>query len=122
MLSEESASRFFVWLREQVGRLASDPEVQKAYLQELGTWDCLDELAEEFDTYYTTLLQEGRLRDIQLQTLDLLDAELRRISGQENAPLWYGAEALHAPEWSRIRQLAKDALRSLDLDLNQAEG
>ncbi len=78
---------------------------------------------EEFGTYYTTLLQEGRLRDMQLQALKSIGRRAKahqcgkkmRRSGME-------PRLLHAPEWSRIRQLAKDALRSLDLDLNQAEG
>jgi hypothetical protein len=106
-------------LREEVERLASEPSVQEAYLQELGTWDNLDELALEFDCSYVSLTREGRLLDAQIQALALLNAELVRISGQENAALWYGIEALRGPGWEVIRKLARDGLQSLDLGLKE---
>jgi hypothetical protein len=98
-----------------VERLASEPSAQEAYLQDLGTWDNLDELALEFDCSHVALSREGRLQDAQIRALELLNSELVRISGQENAALWYGSEALCRPEWEVIRKLARDALQSLDL-------
>jgi hypothetical protein len=88
MLSEDSAARFFQMLREDLQHLASDPPGQEAYLRELGTWDCLDELAEEFDQPYTTLKSESRLSEAQALVLGRLDAAIERISGEENAVLW----------------------------------
>jgi hypothetical protein len=114
MLSEESLARAFSNLREEVGHLASDPAAQKAYLQKIGTWDSLDELALEFDHSYQTLNSAGRLSEVQALAFGLLSAELGRMSGPENAELWHGDDGLQRSEWSAIRRLASEALRCLD--------
>jgi hypothetical protein len=114
MLSEESALFFFQQLKEEVRRLASGPAVQEAYLRSLGTWDCLDEWALEFDHSYTTLQSNDQLSRSQALALSRLDVALARISGDNQAALWYGTQALQAPEWSEIRSLAGEALSCLD--------
>ncbi len=114
MLNEESAARVFSNLREEVGHLAGYPADQKTYLQKIGTWDSLDELALEFDHSYRTLKSEGHLSEAQALAFGLLSAELGRISGRENAELWHGDQGLQRPEWSEIRRLAREALRCLD--------
>ena len=113
MLSEEGRAGMFRNLKEEVRRLASDPTVQEAYLRWLGTWDCLDELALEFDHSYRTLESDGRLLPSQALTLGRLDFALARLS-EDKPALWYGTEALQAPEWSEVRKLAGEALSCLD--------
>jgi hypothetical protein len=116
MLNEESTLFFFQKLKEEVRRLASDPSVQEAYLRSLGTWDCLDELALEFDHSYTTLQSNDQLSRSQALALGHLDIALARMSGDKHAALWYGSEGLQEPEWSEVRKLAAEAHRCLEGD------
>jgi hypothetical protein len=101
VLNEESAARILQNLREEVKHLASDPPVVEAYLRELGTWDCLDELALEFERSYSTLSSEGRLSEAQGLALGLLNTELERISGHKDAVLWYGTRLFIDPSGVR---------------------
>lgn len=97
-----------------VRALAADAEEQEVLLQELGTAPCADELGlvfgDAFDVVRETLPEPVRRAALQL------DNHIREISGSENADLWT-VDALHsAPEWVRVRHLARDVLRQLNED------
>ena len=84
-------------LVEAVERLAAPADEQLAYLQNLGTYPLLDELALEFDDAF------GPSRSASPASpwageLKRLDAKLSAMSGPDNAPLWT-PQALHGPEW-----------------------
>src|SRR5260370_125088 len=83
---------FFKFLKEEVRCLASDRSVQEAYLRSLGTWDCLDELALEFDHSYTTLQSNDQLSHSQALALGHLDIALARRSGDKHEAPWYGCD------------------------------
>jgi hypothetical protein len=98
-------------LRVALEHLAADPDAQADYLQQLGTWPSLDELALELDDVagaseaWGTPELVGRVR--------ALSSKLEQMSGQENAQLWQ-PEALQMTEWTHIRALARQALAALD--------
>jgi hypothetical protein len=113
MLNTESEVRVREELLATVSRLAADPSMQRDYLEQLGTWDCLDELALEFDWSYSTLKTYGLLTADQAEALESIDKLLVSFSGEANTPLWYGLEGLEKPEWAEVRILARNALATL---------
>jgi hypothetical protein len=99
-------------LIETVRRLAAPREEQEAWLRDVGTWPCLDELALEFDDELSRISGPEARQRVTTELLDALlrlDAYLASISGEENARLWQ-PEALDGPEWDRVRALARRAL------------
>ena len=100
----------FYNLRDEVARLAAPPAVAEAYLRQVGTWDCLDELALEFNGSFVALRRMKLLSERQEATLAKIDEALTSMSGPERAELWYGTEGLERPEWEEIRKLAAEAL------------
>jgi hypothetical protein len=96
-------------LREALLRLASEPASQAGYLRQLGSWPSLDELALELDD----VADAGR-RELPAEprrVLDELDALLDSMSAEP--ALWDGGALDTAPEWQRVRELARHALTAL---------
>lgn len=94
-----------------VERLAATAEEQGLYLQRLGTTPSADELALEFSDALSAA--RGDLDDAVVEAALRLDGYLSEISGQANAELWTIAALGEAPQWARIRQLARDLLRCM---------
>jgi hypothetical protein len=91
-----------------VRRLADPPEVQAAYLRELGSYPSLDELALEFDDVRDAALLNAD--PAWAEAIHALDAQLSAMSSRTDAVLWNG-DSLHRDEWQRVRALAATALR-----------
>jgi hypothetical protein len=97
------------WLIAALENLAKPAAEQEAYLRELGTAPCSDELALEFSEALCLIELEGDVRS----RLDELDAWLHSMSGSERAQLWQ-VSALHsAPEWAEVRRRAAEGLALL---------
>jgi hypothetical protein len=97
-------------LVQSIKRLAAPADEQVAYLQRLGSFPSLDELALEFADMFGpagTLSFNGPPGWV--ETLQKLDQRLDAMSGQDNAHLWI-AQALDGTEWAQVRQLARKAL------------
>jgi hypothetical protein len=97
-------------LRSTVERLAASADDQARYLEELGTAPAADELALEFEDQYIRVRDEGR------PALTLLADALAAFGGQDNAALWSLDGLREAPEWDRVRDLARAVLRSGEID------
>jgi len=102
------SSTFLEHLREELARLAN-PREAETYLRELGTWDCLDELALEFDHSFTFLRRSGALASDLEAILSDLEKALRNLSGRDQ--FWFGRAASDTPEWQEVRRLARQALQ-----------
>jgi hypothetical protein len=113
-MEPELAPRFYAWLRESTERLAAPANDQIEWLRATGFHH--DELAlEHYDNSLLVpqLVELGYVSESAAQALTALDAQLDRMSGEENAALWTD-EALHELcEWDKVRLLAKAALRLL---------
>ncbi len=100
-------------LRNTLEHLAADPETQAHYLQQLGSWPSLDELALELDDVaeasesWASPMLRARVRE--------LSSTLEQMSGEANVRLWQ-PEALHTREWAEVRALASRALAALGED------
>lgn len=97
--------------REALLRLSLSAKEQEAYLRQLGTAPSADELALEFSDALG-LVQEQLDEDARTAS-SRLDRHLEEMSGGERAELWTVAALHAAPEWTRVRQLAHEALRAL---------
>ncbi len=99
--------------RNQLLALASTPEVQFALFP---SGVCLgDELVSDFDRNKQQFLDDHETTAPQRSALDALEAFILKLSGPHNAVFWCDPEPVtDDPRWEQIRQLARDALRSLD--------
>lgn len=98
--------------RASVERLSAPAHEQQAYLERLGTAPSADELGLEFDDAYAAIrptLPE-RLADVAAR----LDRYLASLSDDENTELWTVAALASAPEWQRVRELAKELLSAMN--------
>ena len=103
-------------LAETLARLAAPAAQQRAYIEQLGSAPCVDELALEFDDMYIVkplMLSRGALSTAETVPLDAVDALLKAMSGRHQAVLW-DLDALDKPEWARVRELARSALSCLE--------
>ncbi len=91
-------------LRQTLERLAASGDEQREYLQQIGSFPSLDELALEFDDEFQCV------RAVASVALGKVDEQLSIMSG---ADLWK-PEALDGNEWARVRVLAGAALMELD--------
>jgi hypothetical protein len=55
----------------------------------------------------------GFLMERQMKALSLLDEHFGSFSGQNHADLWTEEAIQHSPTWTRVRELAHDALVTL---------
>jgi len=105
-------------LRDALVRLNADAPQQREYLRQLGVEECADELALEFDSVYRLLgecLGRREITEAQVSSVIALNEYLREMGGEENADLWT-PEALESSEkWSRVRELAEEALFSFGM-------
>ena len=97
-------------LKRVIELLASDPEHQIKYLEQLGVAPVADELGLEFDDV-KNLKQElpSEIKNI----LSILDKKLDSMGGADNSELWRIQALPSAKEWQEVRQLAKEALSLL---------
>jgi hypothetical protein len=93
-------------LHEAVHRLASPAAIQTSWVEENQV--DTDELALELEVF-DAIKWRGVLSDEAIQSLEMLDAALDAMSGQEHADLWTADGLRSAPEWARVRQLASVA-------------
>jgi hypothetical protein len=101
------------FLRQVTEILAGSAEAQLAYLRTLEVGP--DELALQFDDAYIVLpllRDEGLVSDEARWALDEVDAQLAAMS--DGPPEMWDDEALTgAPEWARVRELARRAVELL---------
>lgn len=69
-----------------------------------------DELALEFDEHHRQL-DLHVLRPAQPQAVQALNDALEQMSGPDHIALWETEALRCAPEWQRVRELARDVLR-----------
>jgi hypothetical protein len=100
-------------LLKALERLAAPADTQILYLREIGTFPLADELALEFNDAVVAswqLVEAGLLTQTALDAALALDDWLKTFSGMEHASEWR-PEALHfSSNWSRARELAREAL------------
>jgi hypothetical protein len=91
--------------------LAAPGRAQRAYLESLGTWSSLDELALEFDEDAELYLQDPAATGPARDTINELDRLFASMA--DDAEAWDG-EALTSDErWATVRELAARALAGL---------
>jgi hypothetical protein len=103
-------------LRQMIGELADEAQVEWASQLTEGNVPLIDELALEFDDGFRHLpifVERGWLNDAALPTLAQLDEQLDAMSGQHNAHLWHAEALKDRAEWKRVRALARAALTLL---------
>ncbi|MCK9517410.1 MAG: hypothetical protein M0R74_00060 [Dehalococcoidia bacterium] len=101
-------------LRVAVSHLAAEPGTQLAYLEDLDTTECADELALEFDDAFSashSLLESGKLSESAMVALRALDAKLGAMPPRDD--LWTREALQNAPEWVEVRQTARHVLEQL---------
>ncbi|MDX8036215.1 hypothetical protein SK803_38975 [Lentzea sp. BCCO 10_0856] len=97
------------WLKDCVRRLAMPADVQRAWLESIGTAPSADELALEFDDARQGPLTISAEAEVALARLDrLLDA----MSGP--SPVWHVDALVDASQWAEVRALAQGALPLLE--------
>jgi hypothetical protein len=93
--------------------LAASSHEQHAYLEQLGTWPSLDELALELDDLVGNTLQLPAApldpAEHALQELDLALHEMTAFPGA----LWEGPALATDERWAEVRRLAARALAAL---------
>src|SRR5438128_9533542 len=103
-------------LRDSLATLAASSHQQAEHIRQLGNAS-VDELGLEFDDIAPAALAmtgPSELNSDQREAIAALDDQLSRMSGPEHSELWT-VEALNsALEWTKVRELAQEALRRLD--------
>jgi hypothetical protein len=91
--------------------LAADAGVQREYLNKLGTYPCLDELALEFDDAYQPFKAQydKSIPDTILVKIDAIDSALALLSDSGDVTLW-DESSLDTKPWVEVRNLARDIL------------
>ena len=110
-------------LIDTLGVLASDAEDQVEHVRSLfrvvGEIDPLynvDELALEFSDFALLLPQVRRAEMMSAEAasaIEAVDAQLDAMSGEEHAELWTVEAVRTSAEWTKVRELARTALRLL---------
>src|SRR5688572_14192839 len=90
-------------------RLSAPADEQQAYLERLGTAPSADELGLEFSDAFLAVREAlpERVADAAAR----LDQFLSSFGGSKNAELWTVLALGQAPEWRKVRELAKEVLR-----------
>ena len=98
--------------------LASPPEVQLARFPDFVAR--ADELALDFDDALRLVYDcpQIQLEPTQRRYLDRLNRYLDERSGRTDNPFWTEAAIRQSAEWATLRELARDALTSLDAPLD----
>lgn len=102
-------------LLEAITLLASDPATQLAYLNSLGSYPVVDELALDFDAIASArndMLAKGEITAEEHQLLPKLDSMLDQMSGPANAALWTPEALQTHPLWSDVRREATQCLQA----------
>jgi len=104
--------------------LASDAEDQVEHVKKLfrvaGEIDPLfnvDELALEFSDFALLLPQVVRADMVSAEAagaIEAVDGQLDAMSGEEHAELWTVEAVRTSAEWTKVRELARTALRLLE--------
>ena len=74
----------------------------------------IDELALEFDDCYQSTLEFRQVNPELFKVLDQLDAHFSSFSGRKYESLWTADALMSAPEWTRVRVLAKRCLNEME--------
>ncbi len=104
-------------LLESLIRLAATSDVQRDWLEAVGTAPLADELALELAEAlapYRHRMEELPFSDAAIETIMALDHHLESFSGQSNARLW-DVESLDEPAWIEARDLAARALDEIGI-------
>lgn len=78
-----------------------------------------EELALTFEHWYLCLRNndEDKLSEDQKLSLAAIDEYLNQMSGEGKAHLWTEEATESEPEWEKLRELARQALKSFDWEL-----
>lgn len=101
-----------------VALLSLTSQMQIEWLSSLGLGEpgACDELALEFDDGFKMInafIEADIVPKKALDSLQLLDRRLGKMSGPENASLWTLGALETSPEWKEVRELAGRCLRDL---------
>ena len=100
--------------KDVLRRLASSPEEQKLYLENLKVAPLADELALEFED--ALLIFRSRLTASQIEFVEEIDNLLNQMSnGSED--LWHVNALSNNPSWQAVRVKAKEALEMFQTTL-----
>jgi len=91
----EALKTFFDWIEEV------DPDFN------------VDELALDFNDFVLLLPQvvaAGLISPAAARSVEAVDNQLDQMSGEENAELWTVTALRTSPEWTKVRELARNAL------------
>ena len=100
-------------LKESLTILAADARTQMRYLENLGTPECADELALEYDDTAAaadSMLDCGEINREQRDSVVQLNEYLGSISGESNAHLWTPEALCESQEWQEVRRQARATL------------
>lgn len=103
-------------LRSCLERLAAPSDEQRAWLRRLGPGTSPGALALDFDEEYGAISDAGggaSLSHAAFEALEALDEQLQAMSGPEGDPVFEPA-ALDGEYWTRVRELARRAIRAID--------
>src|SRR6266487_2314091 len=101
-------------LKNVTERLSWDSLKQREYLEKLGTFPLVDELALEFGDVVVlvpNLLQHEMLTPVAVRGLKKVEEQLSIMS--DRAEVWTPEALANAVEWKDLRSLAKQALVQL---------
>lgn len=116
---------YFQGLKGCIQNLTLDAVQQRDYLKKLFSQEdeylkiWADELALEFDYYFTMIDQfkeDACIPEKAIKSMYSLDAYLDEISGEENELLWTDEALFEAKEWEHVRFLAGRCLKGLGED------
>ena len=115
-MASKQAPKALFDLQIVLARLAAPAAEQRSYLEQLGVFPSIDELALEFDDVMALVPQlvgEGHLTDAQTETMHAIDQKLSEMS--KNPLLWEIEALAKHPDWEEIRNIAiaasEDALK-----------
>jgi hypothetical protein len=108
-------------LRQSLQALAMDAETQRSLFPEGVCWP--DELALNFDQWSRVLLGDSRkdLSSEQREAILRVDELLSAMSGPANKELWTEQAVRQDPNWNRVRDLSKIALRAFGWPIQPPE-
>jgi hypothetical protein len=98
-------------LQWSVRALAQPPEIQEKLFPDFACKT--DELALDFDQWWKAFQEcgaTGRLTQEQAALMRELDQQIERMSEPEHESLWIDEALQGAPEWDRVRELARNLL------------
>ena len=98
-------------LLKSISILSSDHETQEVYIEELGVAPSLDELALDFDNWFSAARSKPELEHC-LPLLQELEESISALSGK-GYEVWE-VDALTGREWESIREKARQAHTCLE--------